>query len=597
MNKANHNTGTGAAARRLAAASLAAALGAGTACDSTAKFSIPDRKFNDIQVVTAFPALISDSGTITRVCGPALDNEVALTPNGVEMTVNFVSTQLKNPACDNDPDQSIKEGELIELSMLQASGSNSTVSPGNFKVDLKCVEPHGPGASASCPTGITSQGQQPSAVRYVNNGKRCEPSSPETWLNVAVLIDSSGSTTGFVDPVTKKEDSKAVPDGKLSSSDPGDARIIAVETFVKSLNAKDRVIAYHFGENLPDGVEVAASDDAACLGGANKGKICTSDAACPGGACVTGESPKGNTFKDLARVDAEQRAFGNGADKRAYLLNGIQAVKDEGTGRAPLWSALKVVSDSLVARTAGVPASRRHIVVLTDGPDTCAHSESLLYAGSDGFCRVPCQSAAVKFQELRAKLAEAKYPVTVHFIQWQAEGYKEPDAEMMELACRTGGTFQFLNFQEMNLSNLDALNKAMQRAIFRIRYALSGSWRVGLKLNAIQPPPEGQIATGQIYAAAGALLFQSQLFQSLKTPYEYSTNWKFGIDDGNEDRRLVLRRACAATADCKGTDACAANHCDAGGLCRSSSAPDKLPCSGGMCCAGVCAADCPTACK
>ena len=44
------------------------------ACDSTAKFSIPDRKFSDLQVVNAFPAFVDDSGGITRVCGPALDN-------------------------------------------------------------------------------------------------------------------------------------------------------------------------------------------------------------------------------------------------------------------------------------------------------------------------------------------------------------------------------------------------------------------------------------------------------------------------------------------------------------------------------------------
>ena len=238
--------------------------------------------------------------------------------------------------------------------------------------------------------------------------------------------------------------------------------------------------------------------------------------------------------------------------------------------------------------------------MLADGPDTCTHGENLTYVSSDNQCRTPCQTADVDFEALRQKMSEAQYPVTVHFIQWQSAGYKQPDAQMMEIACRTGGTYQFLNFQEMNQANLDDLNKAMQRAIFRVRYAMSGSWRVGLKLEAIKAPPVGQIATGELYAASGYLQFQNQLFPSLKTPYEYSTNWRFNFDTGNEDRRVIFRRACTSSAQCNGADACGANHCDVGGMCRKTNAPDKLPCSdgpGGVCCSGTCSADCPSACN
>ena len=567
------------------------------ACDSTAKFSIPDRKFSDLQVVTAFPAFVDDSGGITRVCGPALDNEIALEPNAVEFTMNFVSTSLKNPACTGDADLSIKEGELIELSPLRTSGANATVAPGNFKVQLQCVEPRGTTVSGTCPTGIEGDGLSPSAVKYQANAGRCNPGKAETWVNVALLLDNSGSTSGLVDPKTNREDSKLVDTPvKLQPSDPSDARISAARLFVQSLNEKDRAIAYHFGEKLTDGVEVAASNNLGCIGGSKDLKPCLEDSDCPGGACIPGGNPNGNELELLARVDAEKKAFGNKPEHRKYLYAALDdpKVKDGGEGRAPLWKALSVAFDFLKNQTA---LQNRHIIVLTDGPDTCTHSEDLTYVSSDNNCRTPCQTADVDFKALREKMSASQYPVTVHFIQWQSAGYKQPDAGMMEIACRTGGTYQFLNFQEMNQANLDDLNKAMQRAIFRVRYAMSGNWRVGLKLEAIKAPPIGQIATGELYAASGYLQFQNQLFPSLKTPYEYSTNWRFNFDTGNEDRRVIFRRACSGSADCNGSDSCGANHCDIGGICRKNNAPDKLPCSGGVCCSGTCSADCAAACK
>lgn len=568
-------------------------------CDGsgTTKFVVFDRKINDIQAISAFPAVIDQNGGVKRVCGAALANEPTVAPNGMELTLNLTGSPVHSPACGSDADLSIKEGEFIELSALLASGGKPTIEPGNFKINLDCVEAFEQAVGTGCVASAGGRQLTASTVRYAANTKRCAPSQPETWLNVAVLIDSSGSTTGFVDPVTRLEDAGAVPDGKLVSSDPGDARILAVETFVNALNGRDRVIAYHFGENLPDGLKVVATDDAACVGGVNAGGVCAVEAQCPGGTCVVGENAKGNSFSSLSRVDAETRAFGNGLKRRGYLLHGLQEIKDEGVGRAPLWSALNLAADSLVRLAADASSSQRHIVVLTDGPDSCAHGENLRYTGSDGACRTPCSASAVTFQEFRAKLAASGYPVTIHFIQWQAPGYKEPDAEMMEIACRTGGTYQFLNFQEMDNSNLDALNDSMRQAIVRVRYTLSGSWRIGFGLGAMQPSPAEHLKTGQLYAASGSLRFESTLFTSVNSAYENSTNWKFGTAEGGEDRRLLFRQGCGAASDCGGTGECAPQHCSAGGLCRSGAAPDNLPCQGGVCCEGACTATCAGTCK
>ncbi|MCB9738818.1 MAG: hypothetical protein H6747_06090 [Deltaproteobacteria bacterium] len=573
----------------LTAAFLGGAL---VSCDSTAKFSIPDRKFADIQVVTSFPAYIADDGSITRVCGPALTNEIDLEPNGAEFTVNFVSTSLKNPACEKDNDLSIKEGELIELSPLRTTGASSTVSNQNFSVQLDCVEPRG-GATGSCPTGIQGDALTPASVKYEASSNRCSPSRPETWLNVALLIDASGSTSGLVDPTTNREDNP-LPDtpSTLEPSDPGDARITASRLFVQSLNSKDRAIAYYFNEKNPG--TVAASDNKGCIGG-NDGKACLTDDDCAGGACLAGENPQGNTFELLALPDAQKKAFGSSTASREYLLAALEdsKIKDGGEGRAPLWQSIDVAYQHLKATV----KENRHIVILTDGPDTCSHGEELTYVSSDGKCRTPCLNVDVDFEKLRQKMVDDGYPVQLHFVQWQSKGYKQPDAQMMEMACRTGGTYQFLNFEEMNKSDLDGLQRAMTKAMTRVRYAMGGSWRVGLKLNAMQKPPQGSVATGEVWAIGGFLKFQNQLFPSLATPYEYSTSWKFGFDSGNEDRRLLFRKSCSSASDCNGTDSCGANHCDVGGLCRSKAAPDKLPCSGGLCCSGTCSADCATACQ
>jgi hypothetical protein len=193
-------------------------------------------------------------------------------------------------------------------------------------------------------------------------------------------------------------------------------------------------------------------------------------------------------------------------------------------------------------------------------------------------------------------MVEDGFPVQLHFIQWQSNGYKQPDAQQMEMACRSGGTYQFLNFTEMNKSDLAVLGDTMTRAINRVRFAMGGSWRVGVKL-AEMDPTTGSIPTGEIWSIEGLIQFKNALFKSLETPYQYSTQWKFDLDKGDEDRRLLFRRACTGASDCGGTDSCAQNHCDVGGICRSKAAPDKLPCTGGVCCSGTCSADCATACQ
>lgn len=571
-------------------------------CDSTAKFSLPDRKFIDLQVVTTFPAHIAADGTLTRVCGVPLENEVELAANGVELDLNFVSTELKKPLCATDRDQSIKEGELIELYRVKTDGEKPTVGINNFKVSVGCLEPRGPiNTAGSCSTGIKGEGLTPSSVEYKRLAPRCSPSKEESRMNVALLMDHSGSVSGFVDKDTFKEDNGA----KLNAADPlvpsdkQNSRIQAAERLIDSLNDRDRLIGYYFNEKL--GVSVAADDNLSCVGGPKNGKTCISDKDCNCGSlagcgCFTGGAPDGDTFESMSLSDQQQKAFGSNAGSRQYLRAALESkVKYSGEGRSNLWDAIDTAYAHLKAQKVGGP---RHIVVVTDGPETCMNSEEFVYVGSDQKCRIPCLSANQSFIGLRKRMHTDEYPVVLHFLHFQSIGYKQPSAKMQELACRTGGTYQFVNTQEMNLSDAQAISGALIRAIKRIRYTLSGSWRVGLALNPIADP--NLVKTGKMFSGDGFIKFENSNFPSLDTVYASSTSWKFGVESGNEDRRVLFRKGCKTAADCGGTDECGQNHCTEDGLCVSTNAPDKLPCGGGngqVCCKGVCSKDCTDACK
>ncbi len=568
-------------------------------CDSTAKFSLPDRKFNDVQVVSGFPAHIDDTGTIVRVCGAPLDDsDVQLSPNGVEFNLNFVSTELKSPLCDGDRDQSIKEGELIELTRVRASGSNSTVGPNNFQISLNCIEPRGvPGAA--CTTGIAGQALTPAAVNYVSLAGRCDPSREDTRLNVALVLDHSGSVSGFIDGKTNKEDNpaKRIPPETLKPSDPSNSRIPAAEFFVESLNARDRLIGYYFNEKV--NVQVAGSDNITCVGGSKDGKKCVQDSDCPGGSgCFSGGASDGDSFEVLSLSDQQKKAFGSNAASRKYLLAALDdKVKYGGEGRSNVWDA---IDTSYAHLKDNIPTGVRHVVVLTDGPETCSHGEDFTYVGSDGKCRSPCLNAQQSYEALRKRMYEDGYPVVVHIVQFQAQGYREPDAKLQELACRTGGTYQFINTQEMNLSDGQVISSALRRAMARVRYALSGSWRVGLRLGK-KDEAMPEVKTGLMHAADGFIKVQNENFPSLEQVYATLTSWKFGPESGNEDRRVLFRKGCKTHADCGGTDECGANHCSVDGTCVAGAAPDKLPCGpagqGQVCCSGVCSADCASACN
>ena len=563
---------------------------------SGVEFLLRDRRFTDIQVVSAFPSR-TDAGATARVCGASLPGEVAVVPNGVELTVNLVGTQPFDSACADDADLSVKSGELIELSKVSAEGNKPTIGPANFSIALQCVEPHGPvpaGGVSGCSTALSSANLVATQVRYENIVNRCDEKDESTRLNLAILVDHSGSISGFVDKNTLLEDQLGYVDqpDKLEPSDKIHARIIATERLVDELNSHDRVIAYYFDEEV--GAAVAASDQLACEGGTRHGKRCVDDSECPDGiGCFrsSGDAadPVLDTFLDKPLNMAEQDAFGSSKVSRIFLKAALNfKVKYGGDGRAPLWHGVQTAYNFLKSGSLSA-AKGRHIVIITDGPDTCSDSDDFVYKNSGGKCRVPCASATAGFDAVLKQMHADKYPVFVHFIQFQAQAqqYRKPDPRMMELACRTGGTYQFINSQEMNASSSEFAN-ALKGAALRVRYALSGSWRVTVPLPYFGPAKE--LSPGTLYGARGQLQLKSELFPGLDQVYAYQGAWRYGIETGNEDRRVLFRTACASHGECGGSGDCAEKHCSATGLCVASKTQDQQHCGGGggVCCAGTC---------
>lgn len=586
-------------------------IGGGASCDSTAKFKVRDRKFTDIQVVSAFPVRIEDDGTSKRICGAPLDGEIALEPNAMELTVNFVGTALNSPLCGNDSDLSIKEGEFIELLPVKTTEPGAKVGVGNFPINIDCVDNRTAvpqGGITGCNSLITNLSPKPTQVRYENLIDRCDEDREDTRLNVALLVDHSGSIAGFVDKETLLEDQLNDTDAPspLEPSDSGHARIRAAGRLLDSLNSRDRAIGYFFDEEW--GAAVAASDQRACEGGSRNGKRCLHNHQCPGATaeCKQGSGDPANpvldTFMEKSLTEAEQIAFGSNADTRAYLKTALDyKVKYAGDGRAPLWHGVQTAYNFIKKGDLG-SSKGRHIIVITDGPDTCSHSENFAYSNSAKKCRLPCGTADADFSAVLKLMHLDKYPVHLHFIQFQAQAqdYRRPDPHMMEIACRSGGTYQFINSQEMNVKASDFAN-AMERAALRVRYALSGNWRVTFKMPHFGPTKE--IKAGSLFAIRGHLQFKNERFASLDSIYSSTTTsaWRFGVHAGNEDRRLLFRTSCVTNADCMGTGDCAANHCSSSGLCIAAPAQDRAPCNDGkgVCCGGSCNTqdDCKKNCK
>lgn len=601
-----------------------------TSCDSTAKFTLPDRKFYQIEVISAFPAQIDGVGNVKRVCGAAVDEET-LAANGIELVNNFVSANLANPPCGaDDRDFSIKEGELIELYPVKASGTNRTITPAYFKLTL-CGEadqklpapPCLPGGSEAIATSVQYKNLSPRCIATGNNAELSR-------VNVAVLVDNSGSTAGLVDKESFLEEASGnfnqAGSTKDIASDFVSVRVDAVDQFVQTLNTRDRALVYYFDEQ---GVHVACEDNRHCVLDSDPTDFdvtvfCDVDADCGAGSgrsCIALDNQELSRYKSLPfgggdqdNLNQQNTCFGANNKNRLDIHTALdKVVRSSGNGRAPVWAAIdeayKFMTTPVATGGSGLTnADNRHIIIITDGPDTCSKDEDYNYKGIATLpkakvdkCRPQCsaEGTARPYQELIEKMKTPdgegrNWQVHLHVIQFQSPGYKTPDAKLQQLACASDGTYQFINSEQVNKAqNNNLLSKALTNALNRVRNSLSGSWRTSYKLAEMQD--SAIIKKGEQVALDGSLDVTVAKFTSLQSAKTNFFDWRFSWSN-NEDRRLLVRMGCATSADCNGgTDDCASQHCSSGGVCVDNQAPDLMPCTikggaAGKCCKGVCAA-------
>ena len=320
------------------------------------------------------------------------------------------------------------------LSNGLAKLSEANVTAQQFQVAVDCLKDSaidGGGCASTQATDTTSQ-----------NMSFLGASEGPHEVAIAILIDNSGSTTGLVDPFAPylyKEDKSANIAMKLpqntdlaaQASDPTGKRIDAAWEFINMLDGSDRYVVVAYSE---DAVKVV------CDLATAESSVEESLAAC------------------LTNVNSYP--MGSGANAGSAL----QSLKGSGGGRTPLWQALSLTYDLMQTHSASTTAGNRHIVVLSDGPDTCSASGEL------NECLSVCLEHNTSYDSFRAQvLAENETArVPIHFVQIPAPGYTVPDPLQQEMACLTRGHYWFEPVEKVAAT------------LYKLRLALRGHWQLAV---------------------------------------------------------------------------------------------------------------------
>ncbi len=540
-----------------------------------------------LRLVSAVPAARGDSGEFEPVCMGEKEASGVL----LSIAILGTTTDVEDSSTQADQDVSVRPGDIVKTygtknQVVVAEGES--VGPNNFKVNVECLERYPDadiGGNREC-QGLANPGAAgapPVSFRYVSDlppdpyGSYAFTRDLSTGrAGVAVLIDQSGSMKGFVDPTTFADVNEKLPQAASSdgfASDLTGQRIVAVRDFLMKLNPAEKAIVFQYGENVGTQAKVVCYD-------------------------ALGNTPE---------PDLRERCYSTDRDLvlGEHVIGNKQFVPEldllvnfpDRAGRSPLWAAVADVYDFMKVRQ---DTEIRHILVVNDGPDTCDASspDYRPYVGTrfQGVC------STMGYEEFRTRvLADLQDPmvprVHIHFVQFQAHGYLEHDPRQQEMACLTGGHYQFINsVKPVRLvvgDDWTQLQQALLEAVQRVRYSLVGVWRMALDL----PDLKGTLARGAQYAlqgtitlvGAGETLTATDQFLYLRVGDQSAESL------GSVDRRAVFRLPCAGVGDCgwfQGTaPACREAACvtlDA--VCGFQAIADLQTCgTGGVCCNGWCA--------
>lgn len=487
----------------IASLALAAILGTGlSACDTTATFRISEVQFDPVapmRVIAATPIRL-DEATQSMVPACSAGEPV----DGFRMTFALKSTEQKGSAAGNK-DRLVRENDRV-------SGKTVTVGPGEAISADKFSFGQGSNTLEKVQSldnvgnALPSASAQASKVTFTPRSE-----SRNAPIAVALLIDHSGSMVGYVDPSNYFETKTQVGAPIDERTDKFQHRFGAAGTsFIANLNSSDKLITWTFNE---DGLRLP----------------CT---AVPSAAT-----------EPLA---AEENCFttNHGLYYDATTgTGGITTVSnDSARGRTPLWRAVHHAWEFL---NASAPELPKHIVVLSDSPDTCSSAGDWWI--QDEAC---AGGASVDYLDFKA-VVDATNPtvrIPVSFIQVQSKGYQAPDPAQMEAACLTGGTHQWinnLNFAQDGVTLLRELRTGFEN----IRDTLSGVWHLDVNLGVLADT--NYIRKGQVAAIQGLMTLSGTGL----LPTTATVQFVPPPAANDADSRLLVRTSCSTQEDCPGGDA------------------------------------------
>jgi len=463
------------------------------ACDTSAQILPIRRVFLDAHVVSAWAAKRDAAGAWTPVCRP--DDGAA---EGIVTSVVLLGSQPREaPDLPADPDVSIRPGDIIDTRIVDGPNPFDVhFDGGAMTVALTCLDPLAEAEPNPTDDPASCEGTVPSAaldsVAYASH-----TTARGVANEVLILIDMSGSLSGLVHADSLLEPQPAgysdLPsDLRVVASDASARRITAAQNLIRSLGPNDRVAVLLFGESVGGGAGLAVP-------------------------CGAGSG--------MAASEGLAQCFGTNHDQWLGEHSLLSTVGGRTMGRSNLWRAIDFaytfMADAARPRPRG---ASRHIVVLTDGPDTC--NGDALTPGSSPCSNVLAGAVADRLAAARTDPDAAD--VHLHFVQFEAPGYPGRDAAQVTAACLTEGHYRFIDTNTLHDRASD-LATAFGESALDVRYTFMGEWRVSASVAAL-----ADVEQARAYALGGQLII---------TPDSgfVTTTTTFGFaDDAVWDRRPTI---------------------------------------------------------
>jgi hypothetical protein len=473
------------------------------ACDPAPQ-KIRNQVFDKLVVVSAVPMSKVSSGSSSHSYEPSCRSN-GTSPDGLMFQVLLLGSS-KGP---DDHDVSIRPGSYIHRKAI----TEESITTDLFELELSCIEPLPDAEPYNCDN-PNVQSVQIHDVDFFSYHKANVDDKGTVAL--AILLDMSGSMQGWVNssPSYSEHNALTVSGTYLmeNATDPNGVRFAGVEKLITSMNDKDPVIVFAFSED---------SFDVVC------------SLAKPGASLEQNIGDCLGTNRDLVL-----------GENALSAKSALDSLKGKEWGRTPLWYAVDFVyramdGDNLVWSDSAVPkalksAAFKHIVVVGDGPDTCALSTDLNH------CRGQCAAYHTPFEEvlgyIESKPVEERIPV--HFVQMQAKGYPERDPRQQDVACLTGGQYTFINTPDIQDSKLQ---EAISQALVQIRYTFRGYWRFMVPLTVFKD--NNATTPGIEYAVEGHVTLLPGKDPHILVSHEQ----EFAFESSSEselDQRVSVRKEC-----------------------------------------------------